>query len=80
MRRGRAGADATGGALGVAGVWEAVLSSLVFEGGEAQAPSSAEAQAIEKLRRERWGERGKEGFNDVSNSDDVRHMPSPRIC
>jgi hypothetical protein len=32
------------------------MSSPVFEGGDAQAPRSAEAQAIEKLRRERRDE------------------------
>jgi len=80
MRKGCSGTAAIGGAPGAAGGRAVAAFSLVFEGGEAQAPSNAEAHAIEKVRRERRGEGVLDDFNDGSGSDDVRCVPSAQIA
>jgi hypothetical protein len=51
---------------GVLGASVAVVSLVVFEGGDAHAPRRAEAQAIEKPRRDRRGGRDEDELNDVS--------------
>ncbi len=69
-----------GGAPGVADGCAVEATSPVFEGGEAQAPSNAEAHAIEKVRRERRGTRVLEDFNDGSGYDDVHCVPGGQIA